>query len=143
MKLIVAGSRSLYKIPKINLNSYVQEYYSILEQTIEALEQKTKKQVTEIVHGACKDSPDMLGDYYAKCYDLTCTPYPANWKKYDLAAGPIRNAQMAEYGDIAICFLNVADLKKDSSGTRNMIDEMKKRNKIAIILKFQNFKLQS
>lgn len=143
MKLIVAGSRSLYKAPKPRLNSYIQNYYSILEQTIELLEQKKGKEVTEIVHGACKDSPDILGDYYAKVYDLKCTPYPADWKKYDLAAGPIRNAQMAEYGDIAICFLDVADLNKKSSGTRNMIDEMKKRKKIVIILKFENFAFQS
>lgn len=46
--------------------------------------------------------------------------YPANWKKYGKAAGPIRNKQMLEEGkpDLVIAFL-----APDSRGTANMISQ--------------------
>ena len=49
---------------------------------------------------------------------------PAQWDLYGRAAGPIRNAQMADYADAAII---IWDGK--SPGSLNMIKEVKKVNK--------------
>jgi len=48
--------------------------------------------------------------------------FPADWKKYRNAAGPIRNAQMAEVADAVLC---VWDGK--SSGTKDMMNQARKR----------------
>lgn len=47
--------------------------------------------------------------------------YPADWKTYGKAAGPIRNAQMLEEGkpDLVVAFLG-------GSGTKDMVDKATK-----------------
>jgi len=71
---------------------------------------------SEIVSGGAKGT-DKLGERYAneKGYDLKI--FPADWNKYGKGAGPIRNRQMAEYGDMLIAFWD-----GKSTGTKNMIE---------------------
>lgn len=53
-------------------------------------------------------------------------PFPADWKQYGKAAGPIRNKQMLDEGqpDLVLCFHD--DIEK-SKGTKNMYELAKAR----------------
>lgn len=85
---------------------------------------KTLSKDTVIIHGNCRGADKMAG-YVAKKYGLTVLPFPANWKKYGNAAGPIRNKQMIDEGkpDLVVVFHN--DLSK-SRGTKNMVQQARK-----------------
>ena len=65
---------------------------------------------------------DSLGEQFAKEYSLECKYYPAQWKTYGRAAGPIRNKQMAEVADGAVVFWDGR-----SRGTRSMIGYLQER----------------
>lgn len=108
MKLIVAGGR--------NYNNYPH-----LKKTLDAF--RLKYQVEEIVSGAAH-GVDTLGEQYAKEHGISLKQFPADWNKHKKAAGPIRNAQMAEYGDCLLAFWDGS-----SKGTKNMIDNMHKQKK--------------
>jgi hypothetical protein len=67
---------------------------------------------------------DALGERFSKEFlNKKATCFPANWAKYDGAAGPIRNAQMANYADALVC---VWDGK--SKGTGDMIKKALAKN---------------
>jgi hypothetical protein len=104
MKVIIAGSRGIWSIPWV-------------EDTIKA----SGFEVTEVVSGGCR-GVDEIGEAYAQSEGIPCRVFPADWKANGRAAGPIRNAEMAAYADALIA---VWDGK--SRGTKNMIDEAKKR----------------
>lgn len=78
--------------------------------------------VTEVVSG-CSGAVDMLGEKWAQFVGLPIMSFPANWELYGRKAGPIRNRMMAEYAEALIA---VWDGK--SRGTKNMIEEAKKRD---------------
>lgn len=111
MKLIVAGSRNLTDIELFNSSM------------AKFLERHPNTQIDEIVSGAAK-GPDSNAILYAKENNIPVKEFPADRNKYGKKAGPIRNEQMAEYAD---GLLAIWDGK--SSGTRNMIDNMKKAKK--------------
>lgn len=73
------------------------------------------KEDVEIVSGGAKGA-DALGEQYARERGYALKVFPAEWKKYGRAAGPVRNAQMAEYADALIAFWD-----GKSAGTRSMI----------------------
>lgn len=73
--------------------------------------------ISELVHGGCRGVDSVSHDLCEGVVPIKV--FPANWKKYGRAAGPIRNRQMAEYGDALIA---IWDGK--SRGTWNMILEM-------------------
>ncbi len=90
----------------------------------------------EIVSGACDDKrygvhtftradgtkvygADGIGEKIAAKNGWKVKPFPANWKKYGRAAGPIRNKDMAIYMTHGIVFWD-----KISRGTKSMIDEI-------------------
>lgn len=62
---------------------------------------------------------DLLGKKWAILNGVPIKNFPADWDKYGKAAGPIRNAQMAEYADYLIAFWD-----GKSRGTKNMIETM-------------------
>lgn len=72
--------------------------------------------VDEIVHGACRVGVDKSADQLAQDEDIEVKTFPAEWKKYEKAAGPIRNKEMAEYADALIAVWD-----GESRGTKNMI----------------------
>ena len=110
MKVIIAGSRT------------VTDFKQVLLAIGEA-----KFDITEVVSGtaqgvdklgeACVEFANHLGN------NVELTKFPADWKRYGKAAGPIRNRQMAEYADAAIVVHN------GSKGSLNMIATMKKLGK--------------
>ncbi len=69
----------------------------------------------EIVSGGARGT-DALGERYAREHGYALKVFPAEWKKYGAAAGPIRNGQMAAYADMLIAFWDGR-----SAGTRDMI----------------------
>ena len=75
------------------------------------------------ISGCCR-GVDALGERYAKESGYKIERYPAEWKKYGRAAGPIRNEKMAACADLIICFWD-----GKSRGTKTMIEFAKKYNK--------------
>jgi hypothetical protein len=104
MKTIIAGSR----------------HFTNYEVLCEAIKESHFK-ITEIISGHSK-GVDSMGERYAKENNIKLTIIPALWQKYGKAAGPMRNIQMAEYGNALIALP-----MNDSIGTKHMIKEAKKR----------------
>lgn len=84
----------------------------------------------EIVSGGARGA-DMLGETYAKRNNIPLKIFNADWHNLGKKAGVIRNAQMADYADEAIVFWD-----GQSRGSKNMIDNMNKRNKPVKIVKY-------
>lgn len=76
--------------------------------------------ITIVISGAQR-GVDALGERYAEDNHLPCERYPADWKKFDKSAGPIRNRQMAENADALIAVWD-----GNSKGTKNMIETAEK-----------------
>jgi len=104
MKTIIAGSRD------------ITAYHIVLDAYA-----KAPFRVTEIVSGGAR-GVDKLGEEVAKNNYLPIKVFPANWNKYGNRAGPIRNAEMADYAEALIA---VWDGK--SKGTANMIQQATKK----------------
>lgn len=73
---------------------------------------------TEIVSGGA-DGVDSCAKQFAEENDLPYTEFEADWDEHGKSAGPIRNAQMAEYADAGIAVWD-----GQSSGTRDMIEKL-------------------
>ena len=77
--------------------------------------------ITEVVSGGAT-GVDTLALKFAVDAELPNKVFKADWGKYQHAAGPIRNRQMAEYADALIVIWDGR-----SKGTENMIYEAKRR----------------
>lgn len=104
MKTIIAGSRKITD-------------YKIVETAWFA----SHFEMTEVVSG-CAPGVDRLGEILADDLGLPVKRFPADWKTYPKAAGPIRNKQMGDYADALIA---IWDGK--STGTKHMIDYATKK----------------
>ena len=109
-KVIIAGTRFFND-------------YSLLKETADRLlaDKITSGYSIVIVSGGCAGA-DMLGERYAKENGYSIDRYPAEWKEYGKKAGIMRNAVMADNADALIAYWNGI-----SRGTKNMIDEARKR----------------
>ena len=106
VKVIIAGSR--------HFNNY-----DLVEETIE----KLGLEIDEVVYGGAPGA-DYMGLLWARKHKVKVKTFLAEWSVYGGAAGPLRNKQMAEYGDYLLAFWN-----GKSKGTKNMIYEMRKKGK--------------
>jgi hypothetical protein len=75
--------------------------------------------VVEIVSG-CANGADEIGEIFSFGMGKEPKRFPAEWGEWGKAAGPIRNKQMADYGDVLLVF-------PGNSGTVNMIEQAKKK----------------
>lgn len=118
MRLIIAGSRDL------SLTAYT------IEELMFSMGLDHKK-ITEIVSG-CAKGIDYCGEQVARDLGKNIIRFPAQWEKHGVSAGPLRNAEMAEYADALLLIWN-----GDSKGSRSMHYEMYKRRKpiFEVILK--------
>jgi len=114
MKLVIAGSRGFHR-PR---------YLKFLEEAIQEFETTHNVTITEVIHGGNMQSADFLGWLYANQKKIPVTVFPAEWEKHGKRAGPIRNTEMANYGEGLVTIWNGV-----SPGTRNMQLLMKARNK--------------
>lgn len=108
MKVIIAGSRSIVDMGVVEEAIKLAEYH-----------------ITEVVSGGA-GGVDSLGEEWALKNRIPCKAFPVEsfqWKN-NKGAGIQRNGRMADYADALIA---VWDGK--SSGTRNMIDQMRKQGK--------------
>jgi hypothetical protein len=86
--------------------------------------QKYEPSETTVIHGDCRGA-DRLAGAIARELGMEVESYPADWKKYGKAAGPIRNQQMLDDGkpDYVLAFHeNIVA----SRGTRDMVERAKK-----------------
>lgn len=93
---------------------------------------------TIVIHGAASGA-DTLAGFVAERIGLKVINdgkgFPADWKRYGRAAGPVRNKQMLDEGkpDLILAF---HDDIKDSRGTKDMINRgVKARKKVILIEK--------
>lgn len=116
MKLIIAGGRSFddYLFLKQKLDTILAN----ISEPITILSGRCNSGVTTFTTGGGINvcGVDGLGERYAKENNYPVDPYPANWVKYDKAAGPKRNYEMAEKATHAVCFWDGSSI-----GTANMI----------------------
>ena len=91
MKTVVAGSRTFHDFSFVEI--YLNFYHKIV-------------QITEVVSGGAH-GVDALGEQWAQKHNIPVNRFPADWKKYGKAAGPISNKKMAEYADVFIGFWNI------------------------------------
>ena len=109
------------------------ENYEIFKNFVDScLAELDFKEMT-ILSGHCK-GVDLMGERYAKEKDLALELYPAEWKKYGKAAGPIRNKQMVEKADIVIAFVC-----ERAKGTKNLIAQAKKLDKKVFVKEIGEF----
>jgi hypothetical protein len=79
---------------------------------------------TVIIHGNAAGADTLAADV-AKRHGFEVIAFPADWKRYGRAAGPIRNRQMLdEKPDLVIAFHN--NLSK-SKGTKDCVEEAERR----------------
>lgn len=107
MKVIVAGSRSIYQYDKIK---------KVLD-----LENKSNP-ITEVVCGMARGA-DLLGKLWAEENGIKVKEFPANWDKFGKSAGYKRNEEMAKYADACIIFWD-----GKSKGSKHMHDICKKND---------------
>lgn len=123
MKLIVAGSR------------YLEDYFFVKSKLDALLGLCSETEEITIISGRCDTGivtfitdegikvygADGLGERYAKENGYKVDAFPADWNKYGLAAGPIRNEQMASHGTHCVVFWD-----GKSKGSKNMVKCAKK-----------------
>lgn len=106
MKVLVCGGRQF-----ANPNVHGKPAAEVFEETcklvsaLDALNEKPGYCITRIIHG-CAPGADMAAANWAGDRGIAVEPYPAEWRKYGSAAGPIRNARMLAMGapDVVIAF---------------------------------------
>jgi hypothetical protein len=111
MKLIIAGSRTLK--PSLRFIDYL----------VATLIGTTPEHIGEIISGGA-NGVDSDARSWANIRQIPFKLFEADWNKNGKSAGPIRNKQMAEYGD---ALLLIWDGK--SKGSSNMKENMLKLEK--------------
>ena len=84
-----------------------------------------------IISGECPRGADYWAKLAAQALKLRYMGVPAEWSTHGKAAGPMRNAYMAEHGSGLLAFWD-----GESKGTGNMIGEMKRRSKPVRIVEY-------
>lgn len=113
MKLIIAGSRSLDDLGRPTGC-----------EIIETCLQELNFTPTEIISGMCPAGPDGWAILYARRKELPLIEFEPDWDSYGRQAGPMRNLEMADYGDALLLLWD-----GESGGSRNMRRHMKSKNK--------------
>jgi hypothetical protein len=84
--------------------------------------------VNMVVSGGAKGA-DAVAEQWAKKYNFPITVFEPDWEKHGKAAGFVRNAQIADYGDFCVALWD-----GKSKGTRNTIDLFLDRGKPVHVL---------
>jgi hypothetical protein len=106
MKTIIAGSRSITDYEMVKL--------AII---------KSGFKITQVISGGAV-GVDKLGERWAQENNVPVKRFPADWKTYGKAAGPIRNSEMVKYCEAAIIIWDGS-----SRGAQDTITKMQNANK--------------
>ncbi len=119
IKLIIAGGRNL------------KPSFGFINSAVLMLKPYDHGHISQVVCGGAQ-GVDNEGAHWASHAEVDVKYFRANWKKWGKAAGPKRNRQMAEYGDVLLLIWN-----GQSKGSASMKAEMERLNKpiYEIILK--------
>lgn len=110
MKWLVTGGRSITDV-------------SLIEEHLDTMFKKYGKPEV-LIHGDCS-GVDKISGSWAEKNKITVKTFPAEWKRYGRAAGPIRNRQMAdECSKEDLC---VSVWNGSSSGTKDMLGVCEKK----------------
>lgn len=120
-KVIIAGGRNF-----IN-------YVMVAERCEYYLQNKMKTHNVIIVSGHASGA-DSLGEKFAADHNLQCELHPADWELHGKAAGPIRNAEMAEVADALIAFWD-----GKSPGTKSMIDLARRKGLQVAVVRYDQY----
>ena len=102
--------------------------YELLREKCDYHLQNLRLEDIVIVSGHASGA-DSLGERYAQERGFQLETYPADWQAHGRAAGPIRNAKMANVAHALIAFWD-----GKSRGTKNMIETARKYNlKVAVV----------
>lgn len=72
-----------------------------------------------LMHGDCPTGADLMCKVIARGLGYEIIPFPADWDKYGLAAGPIRNQEMVDAKPDALLWFH--GYIKGSKGTKDCI----------------------
>lgn len=85
---------------------------------------------TSVIQGGAKGA-DSLAKMWAESRLINCETFPAEWRKYGPAAGPIRNQKMLdENPDIVIGF-------SGGNGTMDMMMRARKKGTETVYVKYE------
>lgn len=118
-RVIIAGGR------------YFSDYELLKKKCDEFLHDKTSEEIV-IISGHASGA-DSLGERYAQEKGFKIETYPADWKKYGRAAGPIRNEQMANIANALVAFWD-----GKSKGTKSMISLAKKKGLQVFVAQYES-----
>lgn len=110
MKIIIAGGREITNV-------------SVLQAALDSC--PFLDDITEVVTGAARGI-DTLADQWAEVNGIDRTIFPANWNKYNKAAGQIRNKRMLDYILLSYPSCGLIAVPGNGPGTRGMIDLVQK-----------------
>lgn len=96
--------------------------YELLSQKCDNILSAVRQTHSVVIVSGTARGADQLGERYAAERGYQVRRFPADWERDGKAAGPIRNALMADNADALIAFWDDV-----SRGTKNMIDTAKNR----------------
>lgn len=111
MRVLVCGSRDY-------LNR--DELFALLDSV------HAEHKIDVIIEGEARGA-DTLARMWAEQNNVTVEAYPADWKHYGKAAGPIRNKQMLDEGNPDWVYAFPSGRLSESRGTRNMVEQAYRR----------------
>lgn len=112
MRILVTGGRDF-------------EDQALLESVLDSLQ--SMHHIEAVLHGDASGA-DRLAGQWAKSRNIAVEAYPADWKKFGRAAGPIRNQKMLdENPDILIAF-------PGGKGTADMVSRAKKAGLVVVVV---------
>lgn len=121
-RVIISGTRSFndYELLRASCNSLLSE--------------KQRTHTVVIISGTARGA-DRLGERYARERGFQLRRFPAEWEQYGRSAGHIRNAKMADNADALIAFWD-----GESKGTKNMIDNARRKDLAIRIIQYEKQK---
>ncbi len=126
MKIAVIGSRTLPDTPCPERSELIDQMLEFIDKNIDIDE------LEAIVSGGARGA-DALGKQLAlSFYDCGYIEHIAQWDKHGKAAGPKRNALIAQTADV--CFAFIDKPLYQSKGTKNCVWQFKKLQKPIFIL---------
>lgn len=114
MRVLICGGRDWANPEKLP-EGYQHLAAEMKQQSFDFLDELHEaRNITVVIEGEARGA-DTIAREWAESRGITVEKYPADWKRYGKAAGPIRNKQMLEEGkpDFVVAF-------PGGTGTDNM-----------------------